>query len=86
MLVSYNMRVFEKGIMGRILVEDTRSERWIEKKALTRSFTPVCFNKLIVRKVRGMEHASLKPCERRRHRWEGVTKMDVEGRGYEDVN
>lgn len=44
------------------------------------------FNQLIVRKVRGMEHARLKPCVRRRHRWEGVTKIDVEGKGCEDVN
>lgn len=80
------MRTFENRIMDRILVEDIRSDRWIQKKALKRSFIPVHFNQLIVRKVRGMEHASLKPFERRRHRWEGVIKMDVEGRGCENVN
>ena len=86
MIVSYSMRAFENRNMDRILVEDRRSDRWIEKKDLTRSFIPVRFNQLIVRKVRGMEDASLKPFERRRHRWEGVTKVDVEGRGCENVN
>lgn len=33
-----------------------------------------------------MEHPRLKPSERRGHKWESVTKMDVEGRGCEDVN
>jgi hypothetical protein len=61
MLAPYSMRAFENRIMDRILVEDIRSDRWIQKKALTRSFIPVRFNQLIVRKVRGMEHASLKP-------------------------
>lgn len=44
------------------------------------------FNQRIVWKVRGIEHARLKPCDRRRRRWEGATKMDVEGRGCKDVN
>lgn len=61
MLVSYSMRGFENRIMDRILVEDIRSDRWIQKKALTPSFIPVRFDQLIVRKVRGMEHASLRP-------------------------
>ena len=36
------------------------------------------FNQRIVRNVRGMERVSLKPLNRRMHRWESVTKMDVE--------
>ena len=87
MLVCCSMRAFEHGFMDGILVEDTRNERWIQKKkALTRSFIPVRFNQRIVWKVRGIEHARLKPCDRRRRRWEGATKMDVEGRGCKDVN
>jgi hypothetical protein len=80
------MWTFENRNMDRRLVEDIRSDRWIQKKALTRSFIPVLFNQLIVRKVRGMAHASSKPFERRRHRWEDVIKVDVEGRGCENVN
>jgi len=32
-LVSYSKRAFENRIMDRILVEDIRSDRWIQKKS-----------------------------------------------------
>jgi hypothetical protein len=86
MLGHLQYEAFDNRIMERTLVEDISSDRGIQKEALIRSFKHVRFNRHIVRKVSGVDNASLRPFERRRPIWEGVTKMDIEGKECEGVN